>query len=629
MNMQAGKPDPSNLPGLRQRVQRVMRRLNLSAPIDYNKPTPTASPQLLHRLHLYQRELEAQEEELRRTQLALENSRARFIDLLEYTSALYDLAPIGYLTLTAEGAILEANLTAVKLLGIRRETLLQQSITHFIVAEDHPIFDCYLQQLFSEKKTQHCEMRMVSGDGSPFFVQMNATITKSILGIDRTEGTDRIEDAANRKQYLRITISDITARVRLEEEERKVRAELETTLLDLRRTQDQMVKQERLAVVGQMAAGVAHDFNNILAAITLYAQIVMRSADLPTHLHKRLGAIVAQSDRASSLIQQILDFSRRTVIARKSTALSSFLQQFVELLQHTLPETIQIHLEIESLRDGLDDVVDIDPSRIQQVLLNLALNARDAMPDGGELRIVLSRVDADVEMPALISGSLAPGLWLRIDVSDTGTGISPQDLPHLFEPFFTTKEIGKGSGLGLSQAWGIVQQHEGEIDVTSQPGCGTTFSLYFPALAQELPALALPETGTTIHGHGELVLVVEDNAGVRTALVSALAQLGYQTLDAKNGQDAADLMHKEGDKVALILTDLIMPVMGGEDLIRTLRSQGWNQPVVVLSGQPLPATEIERLHRYGHITWLLKPPALDQLILTLNKALEPVHPQDP
>jgi CheY-like chemotaxis protein len=384
-----------------------------------------------------------------------------------------------------------------------------------------------------------------------------------------------------------------------------------------------MVKQERLAVVGQLAAGIAHDFNNILAAITLYAQLVMRASNLPANLHARMEVIVDQTSRATHLIQQILDFSRRTTITRNATALSLFLQQFVELLQHTLPETIQISLETESLVTGIDDVVDIDISRIQQVLLNLAFNARDAMPNGGELRILLSRIMADSVSPPPTSGSLTPGPWLRIDVSDTGTGIAPQDLPHLFEPFFTTKGVGAGSGLGLAQVWGIVKQHDGEIDITSEVGKGTTFSLYLSALSVAPPAPLATDTGEAPHGHGECVLVVEDNSVLAAALISTLQQLGYQVLEARNGEDAARLMAQEGNKVNLILSDLLMPLMSGEALIQSLRAQGWGQPVVVLSGHPLPESAFEQLLSQGQISWLPKPPTLAQLAAALHQALHP------
>jgi two-component system, cell cycle sensor histidine kinase and response regulator CckA len=633
--MQDDKTGFSNFGNLRQRAETIIRRQSLDGANDPDILSHAASQNLLHDLYLYQSELETQSEELRRTQEALESARARYFDLLEYTSVLYNQAPIGYLTLTTNGTILEANLTAAQLLAVKRADLLQQPITYFIVAEDQHIFHFYSKQLLTTNRPQHCELRMVRADGSFFFVQMNATITGNNLEADKPG------DSLGSKQYIRITISDISTRVQLEEEERNVRGQLEATLVDLRQTQTQMVKQERQAVAGQLAAGIAHDFNNILAAITLYAQLVMRAPELPSRLRERIEVIVAQSGRAANLIQQVLDFSRQTVMSRQPAPLTPLLQGVISTWQETQPESVQVILETDPLQPGVDDVANIDQTRIQQAILNLVLNARDAMPEGGELRITLSRllsdgsddgragnVDGNVnasikdDSPTLTSGSLTSGHWLRIAVSDTGTGIQPGELPYLFEPFFTTKSVGKGSGLGLAQVWGIVKQHDGEIDVTSRIGKGTTFSLYLPAQPVAPSASSPSETEAVSQGHGEVILVVEENDVLRAALVASLQQLGYQPLETKNGQDATLLLAQEENKVQVILSALTMRDMGGEAFIQTLRSQDYRQPVVLLSGHPLPESEAAQLHSYGQVSWLLKPPTLAQLAFALNQALD-------
>jgi two-component system, cell cycle sensor histidine kinase and response regulator CckA len=645
--MQEDKTGFGNFNHLRRRAETIIHRQSPNygpnIPANPDKLSPAASQNLLHDLHLYQIELETQSEELRRTQEALESTRARYFDLLEYTSTLYNQAPIGYFTLTDDGTILEANLTAADLLEVKRGALIQQSITHFIVAEDQAIFHFYGKQLLATKQPQRYELRMIRADGSLFFVQMNVTITGD------TPETEHTKDSLDSKQTIRLTISDISARVQLEEEERKLRDQLETTLFDLREAQSNIVKQERQAVVGQLAAGIAHDFNNILAAITLYAQLVMRASDLPARLRERMEVIVAQSGRAADLVQQVLDFSRQTVISRQPSALIHLLQEVATTWQKTQPESVQVSLDTGSLQSGVDDVANFDLTRIQQALHNLVRNAYDAMPEGGELRITLSRhligdgVDSEGtgseslasesldssnvagDSPALGSGRLTPGSWLRIAISDTGTGIQPQELPYVFEPFFTTKSVGKGSGLGLAQVWGIIKQHDGEIDVISQVGKGTSFLLYLPAQPLVSPTYPASDTEATPQGHDEMVLVVEDNDVLRTALTASLERLGYQVLEAGNGQDAAMILAKEGDKVQLILSDQKVRDMDSEALIHTLRSHGGHQPVVFLSGQPLPESEVERLSMQGQISWLLKPPTLSQLALTLNQALDS-HP---
>jgi PAS domain S-box-containing protein len=617
--MQIGNTKPDNPNRFSQRFKRAFRR-GPQITTDLDRMSGSSASQLLHKLHLYQIELEKQREELQRTKLALDTSRSRYYDLLEYTSTLYNQAPVGYLTLTADGAIVEANLTATKLLNRTRNLLLQCSLKDLIVAEDQEQYLAYYRELVATQQPQRCEVRMERSNGSLFFVQMDGVVMVDMWSVEST-APDRPGAARRDDRYVRITISDVTLRVLLEEEERSVRGQLETTLVDLRQTQEQMIKQERLAVIGQLTAGIAHDFNNILAAIKLYGQIIMRSSDLPDRHVARMETVVAQTDRASHLVQQLLDFSRRTVIARRATALSIYLREFCELLEHTLPETIRIKPALDSLKGGVDDIVDIDGTRIHQVLLNLAFNARDAMPDGGELRIGLSRIVTDETFPPLASGVLAPGSWLQITVSDSGTGIDPKDMPRLFEPFFTTKDIGAGSGLGLAQVWGIVKQHDGEIDVSSQLGRGTTFSIYLPALAEASPTAETPESAAIPHGQGEVVLVVEDNTFLRTALMASLKQLGYQAWEAKNGEDALERMGKEGAEVKLILSDLIMPFVGGEELIRTVRAQGWRQPIIVCSGHPQANAKMEQLQGHGAITWLPKPPTLTQLAQSLYQAL--------
>jgi PAS domain S-box-containing protein len=612
--MDGGEQGSRGFHALRQSLQKVMRRLNpRPGPASDARP-PASTQQLLYRLHHYQAELEKRNEELRLSQRALEESQVRFVELLEYTSDLYNLAPIGYLTLSGEGTIVEANLAAAELFGLRRERLLHRPLINFVFAEDHDYFTQYCKQLLNAYPSPRCQVRILRADGSHFFAQIDATVARVL------PRAEQHHDSLVNNQYVRITISDISARVHLELEERKVRTELEAALTDLHQAQAQMVKQERLAVVGQLAAGIAHDFNNILASITLYSELVMRSSDLPDHLQKRMAAIVDQTNRAALLIQQILDFSRRAVMTREPAALCGFMQRFVELLRHTLPETIEVTLTIDSLQPGVDDIVEMDPARMQQVLLNLALNARDAMPNGGVLRLSVDRIVSNGTLPAVASGILAPGQWLRIEVNDNGVGIPADHLPHLFEPFFTTKNIGQGSGLGLSQVWGIITHHDGEIDVASEVGIGTTVSLYLPARPIQ-PVSPSGETTTLPHGQGELVVVVEDNDDLRSALVSAITQLGYRPLDAKNGKEAAEIVHQEGDAVKLLISDLIMPVMGGEELIRMLRSQRWEKPVVILSGSPITKANVEELSSYGLITWLQKPPTLDQLAHAINHSL--------
>ncbi|MEJ2608225.1 MAG: ATP-binding protein [Anaerolineales bacterium] len=275
-----------------------------------------------------------------------------------------------------------------------------------------------------------------------------------------------------------------------------------------RQVQRELHQQERLATVGQMAAGLAHDFNNIMSIIALYARQHLRDPDLPVGYREHLEIITQQTDRARDLIQQILDFGRRAILERRPIDLAKVLQEQIRLLQRMLPETVRIEFE-----SGDDEyTVNADPTRMQQILLNLALNARDAMPMGGLLQVELNhlRVDKKVaaKMPELPSGD-----WVRLTVTDDGSGISADVMPHIFNPFFSTKAPGKGSGLGLAQVYGIVKQHGGYITVDSLPGKGTTFDIFLPAESEKPADHPAVDVRASYRGHGETILVVEDNEG--------------------------------------------------------------------------------------------------------------------
>ncbi len=361
-------------------------------------------------------------------------------------------------------------------------------------------------------------------------------------------------------------------------------------------------RQEQLATVGQMAAGIAHDFNNILAVIVLYAQMVAQAESLESQEREHLSTLVQEAKHATRLIQQLLDFSRRGKVKRHPLDLLPLIKEQVHLLRRTLPEDIDISLEY-----GAEEyAVNADPTRMQQVIMNLALNARDAMPEGGELRITVKRATFLKAKEAPLP-EMKPGVWIQLRVSDTGTGIAPETLTHVFEPFFTTKEPGKGVGLGLAQVWGIVSQHEGHIDVSSTPGAGTTFTLYLPALElapQEAASGEPPEVAPP--GSGELILVVEDNASLRDALVDTLELLNYRVVATPNGRTALARLEEAQEPVALVLSDLVMPEMGGQALFHALRVRYPALPFVMLTGHPLQQ-ELHTLRTEGLDGWLLKP----------------------
>jgi signal transduction histidine kinase/ligand-binding sensor domain-containing protein/ActR/RegA family two-component response regulator len=375
-------------------------------------------------------------------------------------------------------------------------------------------------------------------------------------------------------------------------------------------------QQNRLAAVGQLAAGIAHDFNNIMAVIILYVQILEKTAGLSDKAKGRLSTIMDQARRAAALIDQILDFSRRSVMEARPLNLEPFVKEQVKLLQRVVPENIRIHM------DGDDEAtINADPTRIQQVIMNLVLNARDAMPDGGEVRIALKRMwvrEKDTPLPGMKAGE-----WVQLTVADTGAGIAPEILPNIFEPFFTTKGPGEGTGLGLAQVYGIVRRHDGYIDVDTRPGEGTTFTLYFPLLLAKPVEAPAREVEISTRGNGETILVVEDNPDARQALVESLALLNYRTLQASNGKDALATWVQHRDEIDLILSDAVMPEMGGIALFHALKQETPEVKVVLLTGHLLdtqPENQFEALMRQGLTGWLRKPVDLEALAAMLAES---------
>ncbi|MGC9397418.1 MAG: hybrid sensor histidine kinase/response regulator [Anaerolineae bacterium] len=374
-------------------------------------------------------------------------------------------------------------------------------------------------------------------------------------------------------------------------------------------------QQERLAAVGQLAAGIAHDFNNIMATVVLYAQMSMRVEGVPTKVQERLITIYQQALHATELIQQILDFSRRAILERKPFDLLPLLKEEVELLERILPENIAITLHYDA-DPRASYVLNGSPTAMQQVLMNLAVNARDAMPNGGMLcfdLVPLHVEDADADP---VHG-IGAGEWIKLTVSDTGTGIPADVLPHIFDPFYTTKEPGVGTGLGLAQVYGIIGMHDGQIRVEAQEGAGATFIIHLPAV--KATPLVKPDTGVEelTPGQGQTILVVEDSSITRQALADSLVALEYHVQVAENGQKALRILEERPEEIALVLSDVVMPGMGGIGLIEAMQEQGLKTPVVLLTGHPLKKDWVNL-----KVDWILKPPNLETLARVIAKALE-------
>ncbi|MCP4536308.1 MAG: response regulator [Chloroflexi bacterium] len=412
---------------------------------------------------------------------------------------------------------------------------------------------------------------------------------------------------------------EVVERKRAEDGQRKA-------LTELQDTQERLVHQERLAAVGQLAAGIAHDFNNILASIVLYTQMSLLESGLSAQLRERLEIIGEQSDHAAKLVQQILDFGRRAVIERRPLILTPFLEGMINLLIRTLPESIHIILEC----GPGEHVINADSTRIQQVILNLALNAREAMPGGGELRITVSGAMVQGDIKCVTCGRITEGKWVQVTVTDTGTGIPPDVLPHIFEPFFTTRAP-LGSGLGLAQVYGIVKQHGGHIDVetqmvdadrkqTGEQSTGTTFTLYWPAMIEPKPESLTQKPLGLAQGNEQVILIVEDDITTQTALVNVLETLNYKTLKASNGKEALEIFEQHWQEISLVLSDWVMPLMDGIELVHKLNQYHSVVRVLMLTGHPLDESTQKSVPE-GVVGWVQKPLRLEQLAEAIALAL--------
>jgi PAS domain S-box-containing protein len=382
-----------------------------------------------------------------------------------------------------------------------------------------------------------------------------------------------------------------------------------------RENQARTQMQERLATVGQLAAGIAHDFNNIMSAIMVYTDLLRRDMDLLPGGGERVVIIQKQVQRASSLIRQILDFSRRSVMEQSTLDMLPFIKEMDKLLERLLPETIQFELNYQP---GTY-LVKGDPTRLQQVFMNLALNARDAMPEGGTLSFAISRLGlAPEESPPF--PDLEAGEWIRLGVSDTGIGISSDALPHIFEPFYSTKAYGEGTGLGLAQAYGIIKQHGGHIDVHSRLGEGSSFIIYLPALPVPTSESESSDEYPGVLGQEEMILLVEDDRVTREALEAMLEAQNYRVLVASNGREALKIYQQRGESIDLVVSDVVMPEMGGVDLYRTLCERWPQLKMLLITGHPL-RDEDQALLEGGSVHWLQKPFSVPDFSLLIKELI--------
>jgi two-component system, cell cycle sensor histidine kinase and response regulator CckA len=524
---------------------------------------------LLHELRVHQIELEMQNEELRVSRAEVEAGLKRYTDL-------YDFAPVGYLTLSPEGSVRELNLPAARLLGRERSRLVGGRLRNFVSQGTRAIFDSWLAGVFAQQDKHTCEVVLLRDNLPPLPVQLEAK-----LSFDGQSG--------------RAVVTDITARKVLEEELRQA---------------------QKMEVIGQLAGGVAHDFNNILGAMLLNLALLRAEDEAPAESEAALDNLDTLAKRASSLTSQLLLFSRRQVMQPERFEINVALTHLLEMLERLLGEEINctFHAEVSALW------VEADIAMFEQAVMNLCLNARDAMPDGGALTLETSLVDFDAAS-IRIDPKSRPGRFVCLRVTDTGCGMDADILKHLFEPFFTTKDIGKGTGLGLASVYGMVEQHQGWLNVESRPEHGTTFRLYLPRSHNGNVDSAPPTAFIDTAGRGETILLVEDEPALLAIATRSLIRLGYRVLPAADGRQALALWGQHMNEVDLVLTDMRLPNgINGLELAERLWNAKPALEIIIMSGYSSEMATNGSASRVD-FTYLPKPFELQKLAETVRHSL--------
>ncbi|MBL8717046.1 MAG: response regulator [Myxococcales bacterium] len=459
-----------------------------------------------------------QREELLRSHHDLEAALARY-------AALYDFAPVGYFTLSSDGTIREVNRAGAALLGGTRAHLVDRRFGVFVAESSRPTLAKALDEVFAGHATIGCDLALRL-EGAPHAIAVHLTLAREAGDTD-----------------CRVIAVDLTERKRAEE---------------------RLQASQKMEAIGRLAGGVAHDFNNMLTVILSHASFALEDVEKASPLEQDLVNLKVAAERAAALTQQLLAFSRQQVLKPAVVDVNELAARLVVLLRRLLPE----HIDLSFLADPELGRVNIDPVQLEQVLMNLALNARDAMPGGGELRLTTSNVNAR---------------HVRIRVQDTGGGMDEATVARIFEPFFTTKG-GRGTGLGLATVYGIVRQCGGEIEVHTILGSGTTFDVTLPRTHTTPPPVVVPTPDRDHEPAHQVVLVVEDEAALRGIFQRMLGSAGYQVLVADSGFSALDLVAAHAGPVDLVVTDVMMPKMSGVALAERLRSSHPETRILYMSG---------------------------------------------
>jgi PAS domain S-box-containing protein len=467
-------------------------------------------------------------------------------ELMERNRALFESIPDGIGVILMDGRFVDCNGAAVRMLDAEsREQVLGRDIFDVIAPEQRERARGWLAEVQRAAERRLVRVAVRGFVGRQFEAQLFS---------------DLLRDERGAPVGVVIAVRDITDQLTLEA---------------------QLRQAQKMEAVGQLAGGVAHDFNNILLGIQGYAELARDAAGDPAAAREHLEEVLTAAERGGALVRQLLAFSRREALVPVVVDVNALVRGLVRMLGRLIGEHITLRLELGA---GVPGMV-ADPRQIEQVLVNLCLNSRDAMPEGGSIRVVTRGAELDAAFVAANPWAV-PGSFVRVDVADDGTGMSPEVMAHLFEPFFTTKRPDRGTGIGLATVYGIVKQHGGLIHCESAPGAGTRFTLFFPVSAERLPAepSAEPAAPPRPAGGSETLLIAEDDPMVRALVSRILGRAGYTVLAAADGAEALAIFSERGAEVSLALVDVVMPGMNGQVLAGALREARPDLPVLFSSG---------------------------------------------